>query len=77
MVHISVQTEEQPTEISLGSSESNTVVKLVIKIDAIDVETERRFIPVTSLSRQRDCDYLTTGLDNVQALAVRTLKRKC
>ena len=58
MVHISVQTEEQPTEISLGSSESNTVVKLVIKIDAIDVETRREgSFQIDIFDRDRgDCD---------------------
>ena len=69
MVHISVQTEEQPTEISLGSSESNTVVKLVIKIDAIDVETEEKVhSKLTSLTETEEIAIATaTGLDNVQS----------
>ena len=69
MVHISVQTEEQPTEISLGSSESNTVVKLVIKIDAIDVETEEKVhSKLTSLTETEEIAIATaTGLNNVQS----------
>jgi len=69
MVHISVQTEEQPTEISLGSRESDTVVKLVIKIDAIDVETEEKVhSKLTSLTETEEIAIATaTGLNNVQS----------